>query len=438
MEDPLLIGFLSIILMLLLIFIKVPIGLALLIAGTVGFFFITSFDRVLTNVSYILGNRVAVYTLTVIPLFIFMGNLAAEAGIAEDAFLFSYRWFGRISGGLIIASIMACAFFGAVSGSTLAAVAALGRVSVTEMVHKYKYEPSFASGALASAGGLAILIPPSIPLVIYGILAEQSIGKLFIAGIIPGVTLAVLLSVMVFIKVRVNPSLAPLAPTITWVERWKSLPLVIGFAFIFIVVVGGIYTGVFTPTEASAAGALIALLILIIRRRSWPVIWVSLKSSLWQTVQITATLFLIIVGSMVFGMFLSQAGFPQALIELASRLPIPTTVLVFLVMLIYIPLGMVMSSLGMIMVTIPFMVPFVVGLGFDPIWLGILMVVYAEIGVITPPVAMNVYVLAGVVPPDITVEVIFRGTKWYLSVMFLFVIILFAVPQLATWLPSVM
>lgn len=434
--SPLQIGFLGISLMLLLLFIKVPIGMALLIAGVVGFFFLTSFDRVLSTLSYTLSNRVAVYTLTVIPLFILMGHMAAEAGIANDAFKFCYVWFGRIPGGLVIASIFTCALFGAVSGSTLAAVAALGRIAVPEMVFKYKYEPSFASGALAAAGALAILIPPSIPLVIYGILTEQSISKLLIAGIIPGISLAAIFSIMVFIRAKLNPSLAPKAPAITWGERWRSLPLLTSIVPIFLVVVGGIYLGIFTPTEAAAAGVLITLVMLFARRRkNSPSL---IRKALWTTAQTTATYFLIVVGSMVFGLFLAQSGFPQALTQMASGLAVPPVVLVFIVMLIYIPLGMVMSSLGMIMVTIPFMVPFITSLGFDAIWLGVLMVVYSEIGVITPPVAMNVYVLAGVIPPEITVGQIFRGVKWFIVMDLLFVVILFVFPQLATWLPSVM
>jgi tripartite ATP-independent transporter DctM subunit len=374
---------------------------------------------------------VAHYSLSVIPLFIIMGYYAFYAGLTDDIFFTARQWIGHLPGGLAIATVFGCAGFAACTGASTASAAIMGRVAIPEM-RKYGYHPRLAAGVVAASGTLASLIPPSVILVIYGIITEQSIGALLIGGFIPGVVSAAIYAGMIYVRVKISPELGKLQPAVSWKAKFFALRGTWGVLVLIVLIIGGIYSGVFTPTEAGGAGAFGAFLMALSMRR---LSWAQFKESLLETGRTTIMIFSIIVGVLIFVRFLALTGLPTSFADFVLDLPLSPTVIVMLILCIYIFLGMFLDAIGMMMLTLPIVFPAVVGLGFDPIWFGIIVVKMCEICLITPPVGLNCYIVRSVAP-DIPLEEVFRGILPFIA-MDVFTVALFMVfPGIITFLPS--
>jgi C4-dicarboxylate transporter, DctM subunit len=431
--DPVIVGAIGIIFLLFLLAFSVPIGVAMTLVGFLGFAYLTSWGGAINMMSLVPYAKAASYTLSVVPLFILMGHFGFHSGLSSDIYNTGYHWLGRMRGGLAMATIAGCAGFAAICGASPATAATMGTVCIPEM-EKYKYDPSLATGSVAAGGTLGILIPPSLGFVIYGIISENSIISLFIAGIIPGIVLSLLFMVAIYIVVSRKPELAPEGPSFTWKERLLSLRSIWTVAALFIFVIGGMFTGLFSPTEAAAIGAFGTLLIMAFRRKFT---WENFFNSLLATGKTTGMVFLILIGAFVFGYFIAVSRIPAALTTFVSDLPFHPTLILIGILGVYVLLGCIMDAIAMVSLTVPVFYPVVIGLGFDPIWFGVIVVAVMEMALITPPVGMNVYVLAGVAK-DVPIEKIFKGVFPFVFAIVAFVILLFIFPSMALWLPGVM
>ena len=431
--DPALVGIMCLLLFFILVFLGMPIGFSFAIVGFLGFIAIRNLNQALSLLGLIPYSWCSGYMLVVIPLFVLMGQFAFHSGISGDLYAAGYKWVGKQPGGLALATQLACTGFAACSGSSLASAATMGVVSLPEM-KKYKYSPRLATACVAAGGTLGILIPPSIIFIIYGLITETSIGKLFIAGILPGLLLSVLFMVLIYFMCRRNPKLGPSGPNFSWKEKFSSLWGVWGMLVLFVLVIGGIYFGVFTPTEAGAIGAFGAFLITIIRRKlTWNVLITTLKS----TVQTTAMIFMIVIGAQIFNSFLALSGVPAMIADWLANLPMPRYAVLSAILLIYVPLGMVMDALPMILLTLPTLFPVVVGLGFDPILFGVLVVLMCELANISPPMGMNLYIVKGVAK-EVPIEQIILGIVPFAILMIAFIAVLITFPQISLFLPGLM
>jgi tripartite ATP-independent transporter DctM subunit len=373
------------------------------------------------------------YNLTVIPLFVFMGQIAFHAGISRRLYDSAYVLLGHRRGGLAMTTVGACAGFSAICGSTNATAATMATVALPEM-KRYGYDMGLATGTVAAAGSLGILIPPSVIFIVYGILTEQSIGKLFAAGILPGILLCLLFLLAIYLRVRKNPSLAPPGPKSSIGEKFRSFVGILETLILFALVMGGIFFGIFTPTEAAAIGAFMTLLIAIIRRQLY---WEGFVLSLADTTKISCMIMVIVTGAVIFGHFMAITRIPYMLADYVSSLPLPPHAIIGVIILVYLIGGCFMDALAMIMLTIPIFFPVVQTLGFDPIWFGVVIVLITEMGVITPPVGINVYVVYGVAR-DVPLEKIFRGVFPMLISLIVCNLLLILFPQIALWLPGLM
>jgi tripartite ATP-independent transporter DctM subunit len=417
----------------LLVFFGMPIGFSFAIVGFLGFIAIRNLNQALSLLGMIPYSWCSSYMLVVIPLFVLMGQFAFHSGISGDLYAAGYKWVGKQPGGLALATQLACTGFAACSGSSLASAATMGVVSLPEM-KKYNYSPRLATACVAAGGTLGILIPPSIIFIIYGLITETSIGKLFIAGILPGLLLSILFLVLIYVMCRRNPKLGPAGPHFSWKERLSSLWGVWGMLVLFFLVIGGIYFGIFNPTEAGAIGAFGALLITIIRQKlTWDVLITTLRS----TVQTTAMIFMIVIGAQIFNSFLALSGVPAMIADWLANLPMPRYAVLCAILLIYIPLGMVMDALPMILLTLPTLFPVVVGLGFDPILFGVLVVLMCELANISPPMGMNLYIVKGVAK-EVPIEQIILGVVPFAILMIVFIAVLIIFPQISLFLPGLM
>ncbi|MCX7856370.1 MAG: TRAP transporter large permease [Deltaproteobacteria bacterium] len=421
----------GIIVLVVLFLLRMPVAFTMGFVGFFGFAIMTSFKAALGILSKDIWANFSSYALTVVPMFILMGSLISYSGIAERLYNSAHKVFGHLPGGIAIATCYACAAFGACCGSTTAAAATMGKVALPAM-RKYKYDLSLSSGCVASAGSLAILIPPSTILIIYGILTEQSIGKLFIAGIIPGIILATIFALTVFIICKRRPKLGPPAERTSFKEKVKAIGGLVEVMILFIVIMGGLVIGIFTPTEAGAAGAFGALLIALIRKQ---LRFKDLLSALAETTRITAMIFLILFGATVFGHFMAVTRVPFTLSEWIGNLQVSPYVIMSFIIFGYLIGGCFMDSLALITLTVPIIYPVVIKLGFDPIWFGVIIVLVTEMGVITPPVGINVYVLKSVAP-DVPMETIFRGIFPFLAGIIVCAALLIIFPEIATYLPK--
>jgi len=431
--SPSTVAIISVVILILLFLLRMPVAYVMAMVGFAGFAYMVSVESSLSILAKDFWMMFSLYSLTVVPMFIFMGTVAFYSGMSSRLYDTAYRFFGNVRGGLAMATIAACAGFGAMSGSTNAAAAAMGKVTLPEM-RRYNYDPSLATGCVAAAGSLAILIPPSTILIIYGIIVEESIGKLFAAGILPGALLTALFAVTIYILCRVKPSLAPPGAKSTWKERMVSVSGVIEMLLLFALVMGGLFVGWFTPTEAGAAGAGGALVIALARRR---LSWRGFLDSLADTTRITAMVFLIVTGATIFGHFISVTRVPFELSEWVGGLALSPNVIMGFIIFGYLIGGCFMDSLALITLTVPILYPLVLSLGFNSIWFGVIIVLVGEMGVITPPVGINVYVIKGVAP-DIPLETIFRGIFPFLAAIIVCIAILIVFPQIALFLPSFM
>jgi len=427
---PELIGILGILIMFVCLAMRQYIGMAMALVGLLGLCRLVGVDAGINILGITPLAEGSSYTLSVIPLFVLMGQFAFLSGISTDIYKTVYAWMGRFRGGLAMATVMACAGFAAVCGSSLATGATMGMVAIPEM-NKYKYDPRLSTGCVAAGGTLGILIPPSIGFVIYGILTEESIGKLFMAGFLPGIMLALLFILAIYIQCRRNPLMGPRGATTTLSEKIKSLGGTWGMLLLFFIVMGGIYFGIFTPTEAAGVGAFGAFLFALLRRR---LTLQTLIQSLMQTGRTTAMIFLIIIGANIFSTFLGLAQLPMELADFIAGLELPKTVILAGIVLIYVVLGCVMDCYAIMILTVPIIFPVIEALAFDPIWFGVLMVIVLEVGLITPPVGLNVFVLKAAAP-DVPMATIFRGIWPFLVAAFLAIVILTIFPQIATFIP---
>ncbi|HOF06144.1 MAG TPA: TRAP transporter large permease [Syntrophales bacterium] len=430
---PVTTGIVGFLVLITLMFLRIPVAFVMAMVGFVGFGVLVSWPASLSLLARDFFSIFSSYNLTVIPLFILMGQVAHYSGISARLFNAAHKFIGHLPGGLAIATIGACSFFAAICGSTTATSATMATVALPQM-KKYNYDPALATGVVAAGGTLGILIPPSTIFIIYGIMTEQSVGRLFVAGVLPGILLAVLFSLVILIWSRLQPDLCDQAPKTTWKEKFASLTGVIETIILFVIVMGGLFIGLFTPTEAAGIGALGTYLIALIGRN---LTWRSFLRSLIETVRISCMIMVIVAGATVFGHFLAVTTIPTEIGAWVAGLSVPPAAVMALIILTYLFLGCLMDSLAMIMLTIPVFYPVVNTLGYDPIWFGVIIVLVGGMGVITPPVGINAYVVAGIAR-DVPLQVIFKGSLYLMSAMIILTILLLFFPEIALYLPSLM
>ena len=429
--DPVTIGIIGIAVLVIIFLLGMPVGFTMALVGTIGFAVTKGFDTGFGLLARDFWDIWSSYNLTVIPMFVFMGSVAFYAGMSGRLYDAAYIIFGKWRGGLAMATIVATAGFSAICGSTSATAAAMGKVAIPEM-RKHGYDPGLACGCMAAAGSLGIMIPPSTIFIIYGILSEQSIGKLFVAGVVPGLILAGLFMIAVLVWTIFHPTSAPAGGSTTMRQKLLGLTGLLEMLFLFALVIGGLFAGLFSPTQAAGVGTAAAIFIGVVRRSlDLRKFWLSVK----DTILITAMIMTIVAGATVFGHFMAVTGIPSAASDFLSGLPVPPTVVMILILAMYLVAGCFMDSLAMVTLTVPILYPTVVALGFDPIWFGVIIVLVVEMGVITPPVGINVYIIKGVAP-DVPMGKIFKGAMAFLIGMIILAALLLIFPQIATWLPS--
>lgn len=409
-----------------------PIAFCFALVGFVGLSLLKGFDSAL----FILGNSpfqwASTGSLIALPLFILMGNLAFHAGISSELYATAHRWIGRLRGGLALATTLACTGFAACSGSSMAGASAMGSIAYPEM-ERFKYERRLSTGCIAAGGTLGFLIPPSGLFIVYGFLTETSIAKLFIAGIVPGLILSGLFMAIISVMCRLNPRFGPAGQSFSWRERFISLRGVWGMLALFLLVILGLFFGIFTPSEAGAIGAFGAFVIGAARGK----LKISgLVAATKDSLQIACFVLTVIIGAMIFSTFLAVSGFTTMVSEWIAALAFSPHVVLICILAIYIPLGMVLETMSIMVLTIPIVFPIIVSLGFDPIWFGILIAIMIEMAMITPPIGLNVYVVHAVT--KVPLSDVFRGITPFVIAMLVGLAILFAFPQVSLFLPSMM
>jgi C4-dicarboxylate transporter, DctM subunit len=430
--SPILTGVVGIIVLFVLIALRMPIGFSMGLVGFVGFTYMSSFAAALHILGTAPFGTVSSYSFSVLPLFIFMGNLAFATQLSAKLFNTAQKWLGHLPGGLASATVAGCAGFAAISGSSFATAATMGAVSLEEM-KKFNYDPRLATGCVAAGGTLGILIPPSNLFIIYGILTQESIGKLFMAGIIPGIILAALYIATIVIMVLINPKLGPRGPKTSFKEKIGALWGASDMAVLFLLVMGGLYGGIFTPNEAAGIGAAGALLIGLIRSN------ITLKAfnmALIATIKVTVMIFIILIGALIFNRFLVLTTIPLVLADFISGLNMSPMITMGVMFVLYLILGCFFDSAAITLLTIPIFFPLILALHIDPIWFGVFFCICMEMGLLTPPVGMNCYVIAGVSKEP--VQTVFRGILPFLIPMIAIIALLMIFPQLALFLPGLM
>lgn len=438
--DLITVGFLGIAILIFLIMIRVPIAVALGLVGFVGIVIILGFPagrepniaRGFSAAFHYLAAEpfsfVASFSLVAIPLFLMMGYVAFHFGFTHDGYTAARAWLSRLPGGLAVASVMGSAMFAAVSGSSMATAAAMGKLAVPEML-RYNYDKGLATGSIAAAGTLGALIPPSILMIIYGLFTELSIGKLLIAGLLPGLLSAAGYVLLIILRTTINPSLAPPSDhAVTWTERVISLKGVWPIIVLFILVMGGIYLGVVTATEAAAIGAAGTWALALLSRR---LTLKGSKLSILETVTQSSAIFAIVIGAKIFVGFIAMTGVANYLSDIALSLDVSPIMIIVALSVVYVVLGTFMDPLGIMLLTLPVVIPVVHSLGFDLIWFGVIMVKLLEIGMITPPVGLNVFVLKGAIGDTVRLETIFRGVTWFIVADIVVLGILIAFPSIS-------
>jgi C4-dicarboxylate transporter DctM subunit len=433
--SPLELGFYCMGAVVLLIAIRLPIGIVLGLVSVLGIGYLRGIDVAFGMFKTIPFSFAAHWSLSAIPMFLLMGSVAHHSGISSALFRAARLWLSGLPGGLAVATNFACAGFAAASGSSVATAAAMGRVAIPEML-RAGYQKGLATGTVAAAGTLGSLIPPSILFVLYGIFAEVSITKLLIAGVFPGLLTAAVYATMIIVRCKLNPSLAPRKSAETdWRERFEALGAVWPLLILIFGIIGGLYSGLVTPTEAGAFGAFLAFVVAFFQRR---LTWQVIKDSVNEAVTSTARIFFVAVGAVMLTKFLALTGVPVFLGHMIGDWALDPLLLVIGASLIYLVLGMFLDPLGILLVTLPILLPMFEALHLDLIWFGVLVVKYLEIGLLTPPVGFNVYVIKSVVGDTIPLETIFRGVMWFLACEVVVVALLVAYPEISLYLPSTM
>jgi len=429
--SPVTIGIIGIGVLLVMFLLRMPIAFAMALVGLAGFAYLTTPEAALSLLARDIFDYFSSHPLSVIPMFILMGSFAFAAGISKRLYATTYTWVGQLRGGLTMATVLACAGFAAICGSTAATAATMGKIALPEM-KKYNYDDTLATGTVAAAGTLGILIPPSTVLIVYGILTEESIGKLFVAGILPGILLSLFFVLTVALICLRNPALGPPGAPTRWREKLGALTGLIETIILFLLVIGGLFLGWFSPTQAGAIGAGGALVIGLARRElSWRTFFEATKDGL----RTACMVIFIITGAVIFGHFMAVSRIPFMLADWVGGLPLPPMGIIGVIVIIFFIGGFFMDSMALIVLLIPILFPVLIGLGVDLIWFGVIVVLVAEMGVITPPVGVNVFVIKGIAP-DIPIETIFKGIFPFLGALIICTIILIAFPQIATFLPS--
>jgi C4-dicarboxylate transporter DctM subunit len=426
------IGIYGVILLLALFLTGLEMAYCMVLAGFFGFTFLMSFSAASSLVIKDFFDNFTTYSYTVIPLFIVMGEFASNSNIAKRLYLGAHKWFGHIPGGLAMTTVVGATAFKAMCGSTLATVGTFSNLAMPEM-DRYGYKQELSAGTIASVSTIGMILPPSTVLIIYGLQVEQSIGRLFLAGIMPALMISALFMAVIFGWVSLRPAIAPRAEKATWKERLVVIPEVLVVLVIFGIVIGGMITGFFSPTESGTIGTVAILLLALVRREvSSSMIIKSFKGALKTSIMVL----MLIAGSAIFGHFLTITQIPMITADWASKLPIPGTLVMLLIMAIYLIGGSIMDDLAFMVLATPIFFPTAVQLGYDPIWFGILICVTLMIGGIIPPVAIYVFILGNIT--GIPFKTIYKGVVPFLSALVLALIILFVFPQVATWLPDLM
>jgi C4-dicarboxylate transporter DctM subunit len=418
--------------MILLIAIGMPVAFAMGVSGAIGIFFMGGFDSVMGILGTSPYRTAASYTLTTVPLFILMAEFIVKSEIVHDIFEAGYKWLGHLPGGVAIATVMADAGFGAMCGSSTAAAAAMSSVAIPQM-QRLKYKDTLSGGVVAIAGTLAIMIPPSIVFIIYGSVTETSIGKLLIAGIIPGILTAIAYAVAIYVWVKIDPSVSPPQKAFPWNERILSLKYVWPMFVLFGVVVGTIYTGVATPTESAAFGATAALVMGLAMGR---LDREKILAACLATIKSTVMIFVLIIGAMIFGYYMTMTQLAQDTVKLIASSSLDRWVIMGGLVVLYIFLGCILDQIAILLLTLPITFPLVMSLGFDPIWFGVVITALAEIGLITPPVGLNCFIVSQV--SKIPLEDVFKGACILLISEMVVMALLLYFPEISLWLPSMM
>jgi C4-dicarboxylate transporter DctM subunit len=430
--DPAIVGIIGIIVLLAVMFVLgMPVSFAMAVVGFFGFAYVVSLHAALNMIAADLWSTFSKYGLTVIPLFIFMGYLAFNAGIAERLYDAAYKWMGHWRGGLAIATIGADELFAAICGSNTATAATMGAVALPQM-EKYNYDTRLSSGTVVTGGTLGTVMPPSVVLIIIGLQTEQSIVKLFLAGILPAIVLGLLFVLTISLLCRLYPQYGPAGPRFSLAEKIKSLLGVMEAVTIFVLVIGGLYFGLFTPTEAGAAGVFFTLIVSVATRR---LSWKGFMDSVRETLKISCMVYMLVTGAIIFGRFLAVTRLPFMVADFAAALPVSPYVILAIVLVIYLLGGCFMDSLGFLVLTIPIFFPLGMALNFNPIWYSVLLTMVTTMGAITPPVGVNIYVIKALAP-EIKLGTIFQSVSFFLLACVISIIILILFPQLALFIPN--
>jgi tripartite ATP-independent transporter DctM subunit len=427
-----LIGIIGILTLMFFLFSGMWLGFAMAFVGFVGLVIVMGFDGAVTVMSTIPYTRSAFYSISALPLFTFMGVIVGASGIGNDLYSTAHKWFGRLPGGLAISTIFASGGFAAITGSSSASIVTLGSVAIPEM-KKFHYNDKLAAGVVAAGGTIGILIPPSLGFILYAILTEESIGQLFMAGMIPGILEMIFYTTTVFVLCAYNPHYGPRGPKTTILEKVLSLKPTWPVLTLFLLVIGGIYGGVFTPTEAGAIGAFGSIVIVFAMRR---MNLAEFTKSTLDAVRLIGMIFVLVIGAFVFAHFLAMTKLPFYLSDVVVGISVNRYMVLLAIVILYIILGMFLEIFSCIVLTVPILFPTIQALGFDPIWFGVIMVRVMEIGLITPPIGMNVFMLGGVT--KMPLQTIFKGIIPFFIADILHVTLLIIFPKISLWLPQTM
>jgi C4-dicarboxylate transporter DctM subunit len=432
--SPEMLGVVGLVTLFVLMFFGIPVGFLLAIIGFCGFSLRTSFEAGANLIAKDFFANFSSYSLSVIPMFVLMGQVAFHAGLSKRLYDFAYKQVGELRGGLAMATIIACAIFSAICGSTNACTATMGTVAIPEM-KRYKYDMRLATGCVAAGGTLGILIPPSVVFIVYGVMTQESIGRLFMAGVLPGILLTIIFIITIYLWCRRNPLLGPAGPKVGFREKIVSLSGVLETLVLFALVMGGLFLGLFTPTEAGAIGSLGAILIAVVRKTFT---WQGLKMASFETIKISCMVMVIVTGAAVFGHFLAVTRIPFNLARWAGELALPPVAVISIIILIYILAGCFIDSLALVLLTVPIFYPVVTSMGFDAIWFGVIIVLVTQIGVLTPPLATNAFIIKGIAGEDVPLSTVFKGLYPFVAALICCTALVIAFPWLATLLPRMM
>ncbi len=436
--SPTLIGVIGMVVMILMFLTQMPVAFVMAFVGFVGFSYVIDLNAGLALLSLEVYETLASYDLSTIPLFIFMGQLGFNSGISKRLYDAGYKFLGNIRGGLAMATVSACTAFGAVCGSSPATAATMATIGLPEM-KRYDYDDELATGSVASGGSIGMIMPPSVVLIIYGILTQQSIGALFVAGIFPALLVTFLFIISIYIRCRISPKQGPPGESFSWMEKLKALLGLGETLVVFGLVIIGIFVGWFTPTEAAAIGAFGVLVIALVRRQ---ITWKGFVDSIQETLRTSCMVMMLIVGAVILSKFLAVTRIPFEIAGWVAGLDIPAVLIMAVILLIYLIGGCFIDALAFVTLTVPIFYPVVRHLGYDPVWFGVMIVMITQMGVITPPIGINVYVVYGVAqmvfPNPISLEKIFKGVLPFLIALIVGVVILIAFPQIVLFLPNLL